>query len=71
MDHDEHDLDALPSMAAQGGDVSPAEDVPMDPLLALRAELEDVDDLQLDERADVFDRTHAAVVRELRALELG
>ena len=37
----------------------------------LRAELEDVDALPLDERAAVFDRTHAVVVRELRALELG
>lgn len=71
MDHDEHDLDAPPAMAGHGGDLPPADAVPTDPLLALRAELEDVDDLPLDERADVFDRTHSAVVRELRALELG
>lgn len=42
-----------------------------DPLLAVRAELEAVDELPLDARAGVFSRTHEIVVEELRALELG
>lgn len=68
MDHEEHDPTSS-ATAARGGDVPvPASS---DPLLDLRAELEDVDALPLDERAAVFDRTHAVVVRELRALELG
>lgn len=67
MDHEEHDP-MSPASPARGGDAAvPASD----PLLDLRAELEDVDALPLDERAAVFDRTHAVVVRELRALELG
>ena len=64
MDHDEHDVERSGPALAEGGP-------PADPLLALRAELEDVDALSLDDRAEVFDRTHAVVVRELRALELG
>ena len=42
-----------------------------DPLLAVRAQLDGVDELPLDARAEVFERTHAVVVDELRALELG
>ncbi len=42
-----------------------------DALLAIRAALDDVDQLPLEERADVFERTHQVVVDELRALELG
>ena len=41
-----------------------------DPLLAIRAELDDVAQLPIDERAEVFERTHRIVVDELRALEL-
>lgn len=42
-----------------------------DPLLEVRAELDQVDELPLAERAEVFERTHEVVVDELRALELG
>lgn len=42
-----------------------------DPLLELRAELDGIDELPLDERARVLERTHTVVVEELRALELG
>ena len=35
------------------------------------AALDVIDELPLQERAEVFDRTHAVVVEELRALELG
>lgn len=48
-----------------------APDAQQDVLLGLRAALESVDELPLDERAEVFERTHGVVVRELRALELG
>lgn len=52
---------------------APAQDAASedDPLLAVRAELEDVDELPLDARAEVFERTHEVVVEELRSLELG
>lgn len=68
MDHDEFD-----EHVAAGGGTSPASATPdaEDPLLALRAALDTVDELPLAERAQVFDRTHAVVVEELRALELG
>lgn len=42
-----------------------------DPLLAVRARLDEVDQLPLDDRAEVFEQTHRIVVDELRALELG
>lgn len=42
-----------------------------DPLLEVRAALDQVDELPLAERAEVFERTHEVVVDELRALELG
>ena len=42
-----------------------------DPLLAVRVQLDDIDELPLDARAEVFERTHAVVVEELRSLELG
>lgn len=42
-----------------------------DPLLAVRARLDEVDQLSLDDRAEVFEQTHRVVVDELRALELG
>lgn len=61
--HDEHA--AVPT--GSGGDDAPSDD----PLLVLRAALDGIDDLPLEERATVFDRTHAVVVEELRALELG
>ena len=63
---------------ARSGDADPAaqqpaadEDHGIDPLLELRAALDGVDDLPLRARAQVFERTHAVVVEELRALELG
>lgn len=52
-------------------DVGGADAVPSDPLLELRAALDGIDELPLEERAAVFDRTHSVVVEELRALELG
>ena len=42
-----------------------------DPLLAIRAELDQVDQLPLEQRTEVFERTHRIVTDELRALELG
>jgi len=42
-----------------------------DPLVAVRASLEDVLELPLPERAEVFEQAHRVVVAELRALELG
>lgn len=42
-----------------------------DPLLEVRAALDEVEALPLEERAEVFERTHQVVVDELRALELG
>lgn len=42
-----------------------------DRLLEVRAELDQVDELPLHARAEVFERTHEVVVEELRALELG
>lgn len=42
-----------------------------DPLLMVRARLDEVDQLPLDDRAEVFEQTHRVVVDELRALELG
>lgn len=44
---------------------------PSDPLLAIRTELDRVDELPLEGRAEVFERTHRIVVDELRTLELG
>lgn len=55
-----HDTDAVPA----------GSDEP-DPLLEVRAALDEVERLPLDERAEVFERTHNVVVDELRALELG
>lgn len=43
----------------------------VDPLLEVRTALDEVDRLPLEERAEVFERTHSVVVDELRALELG
>lgn len=42
-----------------------------DPLVEVRAALEDVLELPLTERAEVFEQAHRVVVAELRALELG
>lgn len=53
--HEPHDPDAGP-----GG---------VDPLLEVRAALDEVDRLRLEERAEVFEQTHRVVVDELRALE--
>jgi len=39
--------------------------------LAIRAELDQVDQLPLEQRTEVFERTHRIVTDELRALELG
>ncbi len=61
------DQHAAVSMDGLGDDGAATED----PLLGLRAALDDIDELPLEERAAVFDRTHAVVVEELRALELG
>lgn len=43
----------------------------VDPLVEVRAALEDVLELPLPERAEVFEQAHRVVVAELRALELG
>lgn len=43
----------------------------IDPLLEVRSALDEVERLPLEERAEVFERTHSVVVDELRALELG
>lgn len=43
----------------------------IDPLLEVRTALDEVERLPLEERAEVFERTHRVVVDELRALELG
>lgn len=72
MDHDEHGDPGDPLGGAGGGTypgAGPAAST--DPLLELRVALDTVDELPLAERARVFDRTHAVVVEELRALELG
>lgn len=53
-----------------GGDVGDVADGG-DRLLELRAALDTVEELPLEERAAVFERTHAIVTDELRALELG
>lgn len=66
MDRDDQRTAAFPTVDAGGPDVTGD-----DPLLQLRAELDGIDELPLDERAAVFDRTHSVVVEELRALELG
>jgi len=42
-----------------------------DALLAVRAELDEVEQLPIEDRAEVFERTHRIVVDELHALELG
>jgi hypothetical protein len=55
----------------RGREAPSGSEQPQDPLLAVRAELEGVDELPLEERATVFDRTHGVVVEELRQLELG
>lgn len=65
MDRDDQHAGSTSSPAAAGSG-----DPPGDPLLALRAALDAVDELPLDERAAVFDRTHTVVVEELRSLEL-
>lgn len=62
VDHDEH---------TEPTDHAPAGGPPPDPLLAVRAELDGIGELPLEERAEVFERTHEVVVEELRALELG
>lgn len=67
MDH-ETDIPGTEAEAALGGD---QRDGPNDPLLEVRARLDDVDELPLHARAEVFERTHEVVVEELRALELG
>ena len=59
-----HALDDGTAAAADGTGAA-------DPLLELRAALDEVDDLPLADRAQVFERTHAVVVAELRALEPG
>lgn len=66
MDRDDQHDAAVPATAT--GDPG---DGTTDPLLALRAALDEIDELPLGERAAVFERTHAVVVEELRALELG
>ena len=65
MDRDDQHADSSTGAAA-----GVPGDQAADPLLALRAALDAVDELPLDERAAVFDRTHAVVVEELRSLEL-
>lgn len=65
MDRDDQHAGSTSSPAAAG-----SREQPGDPLLALRAALDAVDELPLAERAVVFDRTHAVVVEELRSLEL-
>lgn len=69
MDHDDHQRgsDEVPHVQATSGGA----DEHGDPLLAVRAELETVEELSLEQRAAVFQRTHEVVVEELRALELG
>ena len=64
MEHGDIDPDGDLHSGAAGGQSS-------DPLLAVRAELDAVEELPLDERAEIFERTHEIVVEELRALELG
>lgn len=63
--------DAMPAgAAAADAPDDPAAGAPQDPLLVVRAQLDAVDELPLDERADVFERTHAIVTDELKKLEL-
>ena len=59
------------SSAAGPDDVAPGQGAGDDPLVAVRAALEDVLELPLPERAEVFEEAHRVVVAELRALELG
>ncbi len=42
---------------------------PPDPLDDLRSTLEDIDEVEVHERAGVFDRVHRALVGELNTLE--
>lgn len=66
MEHAQHAPDGR-----DGQEHVPDVGADVDPLLTVRTALDDVDQLSLDERADVFERTHRVVVDELRALELG
>jgi hypothetical protein len=59
-------MEQQPTTEAQG---RPQDDP--DPLVAVRAMLEEVLELPLVERAEVFEASHRVVVAELRALELG
>jgi hypothetical protein len=43
----------------------------LDPLLAARAAVDEVEELPIAERAAVFEQVHQVVVEELRQLELG
>lgn len=64
-----HDPETGPGGAATGAAASGPDRI--DPLLEVRTALDEVGRLPLEERAEVFERTHRVVVAELRALELG
>lgn len=70
---DQHDADPdrTHDTGPQHSQHDPAPGDGADRLLEVRAALDEVDELPLAERAEVFERTHEVVTDELRALELG